>query len=124
MKKKLLLACVVFGMNATAQTKDITIKGHYPLKMYKYSKEYVEYNNLDWSYFKNQVETQWKDGKWVYSDPEISLYWAPKYFMYNQDTVVLTVAFDENEIYNGELYLEIGNYKVAKIADKIWMLVK
>ena len=88
MKKKLLLACVVFGMNATAQK--VTVKGHYKLNTYKYSKEYCEHNGLDWNYFKNQIKTSGKDGEWVDTNPNIQLVWAPKYFMYNQDTIVLT----------------------------------
>ena len=122
MKKKLLLACVVFGMNATAQ--NVTVKGHYELNTYKYSKEYCEHNGLDWNYFKNQIKTSWKDGEWVDTNPNIQLVWAPKYFMYNQDTIVLTWAFRDKEIYNcDEINLKEGNYNVEKIAKNVFMLV-
>ena len=109
-------------MNATAQK--VTVKGHYKLNTYKYSKEYCEYNGLDWNYFKNQIKTSWKDGEWLDNDPNLKLVWAPKYFMYNQDTIVLTWAFRDKEIYNcDEINLEEGNYNVAKIAKNIFMLV-
>ena len=107
MKKILLTASLAFSMNAFAQ-QNVTIKGHYELKMYQFSNEYINYNNLgECSDF-----------------PRAKFYWGPKYFMYNQDTVVLTYAFKDNEIYNDVLYLQEGNYKVEKIANKLWMLVK
>ena len=107
MKKILLTASLAFSMSACAQ-ENVTIKGHYGLKMYQFSNEYINYNNLgECSDF-----------------PRAKFYWGPKYFMYNQDTVVLTYAFKDNEIYNDVLYLQEGNYKVEKIANKLWMLVK
>ena len=122
MKKKLLLACLAFGMSASAQKKEIAVKGHYELEMYKYSKEYIEFYNMDWyGYFKNHVETQWKDGKWDYSGCSC-FYWGPKYLMYNQDTIVLTYKFRDSEIYNNELYLQNGIYKIEKIAEKLWTI--
>ena len=123
MKKVLLMASLAFGINASAQ--NVTVKGHYKLNTYKYSKEYCEHNGLDWNYFQNQIKTSWKDGEWLDNDPNLTLVWAPKYFMYNQDTIVLTWAFRDKEIYNcDEINLEEGNYNVAKIANKIWIITE
>jgi len=109
MKKKLLLACLAFGMSVSAQNK-VVVKGKYELKPYQFSDEYKHYNNLP-------------DNR--NSFPGAVLYWSPKYFIYNQDTIVLTWAFRDKEIYNcDEINLKEGNYNVKKIADKIWMLVK
>ena len=45
--------------------------------------------------------------------------------MYNQDTIVLTWAFRDKEIYNcDEINLKEGNYNVKKIAENIFMIVK
>ena len=121
MKKVLLIASLAFGINATAQ--NVTVKGHYKLNTYKYSKEYCEHNGLDWNYFKNHIKNNWKDGEWLDNDPNLKLVWAPKYFMYNQDTIVLTWAFRDKEINSDELHLKEGNYNVEKIAKNVFMLI-
>ena len=44
--------------------------------------------------------------------------------MYNQDTIVLTWAFRDKEIYNcDEINLKEGDYNVEKIAKNVFMLV-
>ena len=107
MKKILLTASLAFSMNACAQ-ENVTIKGHYELKMYQFSNEYINYNNL---------------GECT-DFPRAKFYWGPKYTIYDHDTIVLTYAFRNNEIFSGELYLQEGEYKIEKIANKLWMLVK
>ena len=63
-------------MSVFAQ-QNVTIKGHYELKMYQFSNEYINYNNLgECSDF-----------------PKAKFYWGPKYFMYNQDTVVVDSVY-------------------------------
>ena len=109
MKKKLLLACLAFGMSVSAQNK-VVVKGKYELKPYQFSDEYKHYNNLP-------------DNR--NSFPGAVLYWSPKYFIYNQDTIVLTYAFRKSEItYNNKLYVKVGTYKVEKITNDLFMIAE
>ena len=120
MKKKLLIACLAFSMSASAQKKDICIKSHCPLEMYRFSEEYCDYYKLDYEYYYDK----WYNVKWDYSNTNVYFYWSPKYFVCNQDTIVLTYKFRNNELYNAELYLERGNYRIKKIAEKLWIIIK